>query len=184
VRVGFSESGQRPAGWHFSLGRGPHAGVDERDKDAQEEARQLGFENVAALQDAIDHAILAWIPRVMFVLLPLFAWLVALAYRGVDRNYLHHLIFAVHVHAAWFAAGTVAKACELVSPFLGQPLTQLVPAFATVYAVLAFRRVYGKPRFAFARIGFVLTAYLAIFVMAFAAVVIPVVFRQLFSKPA
>ena len=54
--------------------------------------------------DAINALDTAWLPRVMFVLLPLFAWLVALAYRRVDRNYLHHLIFAVHVHAAWFAA--------------------------------------------------------------------------------
>ena len=73
----------------------------------------------------INHALLAWVPRVMFVLLPLFAWLVALAYRRIDRNYLHHLIFAVHVHAAWFAVAAIAKAVELVSPPIGQALLQI-----------------------------------------------------------
>ena len=185
VRVGVSESGQRSRGFHFSLSGGPQGGIAGRDDaDAEDEARKLGFENLAALQDAVDHAILAWIPRVMFVLLPLFAWLVALAYRGIDRNYLHHVIFAVHVHAAWFAAGTIAKIFELASRSFGQPIVQLVPAFAAVYAILAFRRVYGRVRFGFVRIGFVLMAYLALFVLAFAAVVIPVVFRQFLLKPA
>lgn len=185
VRVGVSEGGQRPRGFHFSLGSGAPGRIAEPDDaDAEAEARKLGFENLAAMQDAIDHAILSWIPRVMFVLLPLFAGLVALAYRGIDGNYLHHVIFAVHVHAAWFAAGTVAKVFELASRSIGQPIVQLVPAFAVVYAILAFRRVYGRVRFGFARIGFVLVAYLALFVLAFAAVVIPVVFRQLPLKPA
>lgn len=185
MRIGVHGSSPRQTGWHFSLRGGPQAGVAERDDQAAEdEARKLGFENLAALQDAVDHAIIAWIPRVMFVLLPLFAWLVALAYRRVDRNYLHHLIFSVHVHAAWFAAATAAKIVELASQSISQPLLQFVPAFAAVYAVLAFRRVYGRTRLAFVRIALVLMVYLAVFVMAFAAVVIPVIFRQFMSRPA
>lgn len=112
------------------------------------------------MQQAVNRAMLAWLPRVMFVLLPLFAWLVALAYRRVDPNYLHHLIFAVHVHAAWFAALAVGKAVELASGPIGQALQQIAVMFAAVYTVIAVRRVYGKVRFAFARIAFVLTAYL------------------------
>src|SRR5687768_4508745 len=95
----------------------PRAGTTaESDADAEISARRLGFENVAAMRKAINGAILAWVPRVMFVLMPFFAWLVALAYRRVDRNYLHHLIFAVHVHAAWFAAGAIATAVEIAVP--------------------------------------------------------------------
>jgi hypothetical protein len=139
---------------------------------------------MAAMRDAINDAILAWIPRVMFVLLPLFAWLVALAYRRIDGNYLHHLIFAVHVHAAWFAMGTIAKAIELVFRPIGEPLLQVVPVFAAVYAVVAFRRVYGMVRFGFARISFVFVVYVAVYVLAFAAVVMPVFFRQFLSRGA
>ena len=58
---------------------------------------------------------------------------------------------------------TVAKAVELVSPPVGQALLQLSVMFAAVYAVLAFRRVYGKVRFSFARIAFVLAAYVVAF---------------------
>ena len=185
VRAGISTGPEPRSGWHFSLGRGPQNGITASDDaDADAEARKLGFENMAAMRDAVNHAILAWIPRVMFVLLPLFAWLVALAYRRVDGNYLHHLIFAVHVHAAWFAAGTVAKVVELAASQAGQSLLQLVPVFGVVYAVLAFRRVYGKVRYGFARMTFVLATYLAVFTLALAAIVMPVVFRQLLSRPA
>jgi hypothetical protein len=183
-RVGFYESGKQ-SGWNFSIRNAPQVGVTvEDDKDAEDEAKKLGFETVAELREAVNHAILAWIPRVMFVLLPLFAWLVALAYRRVDPNYLHHLIFSVHVHAAWFAAGAAAKLVGLASRPLGQMLEQLVLVFGTIYVVLAFRRVYGKVRYSFARIAFVLVVYFAAFVLAFAAVIIPVVFGQFFNRSA
>ena len=185
VRAGVSTGGQLRSGLHFSFGRGPESGVAAGDDaDDDNEARKLGFENMAAMQDALDHAILAWIPRVMFVLLPLFAWLVAVAYRRIDGNYLHHLIFAVHAHAAWFAAGTVAKVVELAAPRAGQALLQLVPVLAVVYAVLAFRRVYGKVHYGFARMTFVLATYVAVFTLAFAAIVIPVIVRQLLARRA
>jgi hypothetical protein len=116
-----------------------------------------------------------WVPRVMFVLLPLFAWLVALTYRRVDSNYLHHLIFAVHVHAAWFAAAAIAKTAELLSRPVGDALRLLVVVFAVVYAVLAFRRVYGAMRLSFARIAFVMVIYAAAIILAFVAIVVPVV---------
>lgn len=186
VRVGVSTGAQPRSGLHFSFGGGPQSGAAsaERDADAENAARKLGFENIATMQDALDHAILAWIPRVMFVLLPLFAWLVAVVYRRIDGNYLHHLIFAVHVHAAWFAAGTVAKVVELAAPRAGQALLQIVPVLGVVYAVLAFRRVYGKVRYGFARMTFVLATYVAVLTLAFAAIVMPVILRQSLIRPA
>ena len=185
VRAGVSTGGQPRSGFHFSFGRGAQTAAASATNDAEGEvaAKKLGFENMAAMQDAVDHAILSWIPRVMFVLLPLFAWLVAVAYRRVDGNYLHHLIFAVHVHAAWFAAGTVAKVVELAAPLAGLALLKLVPVIGVVYAVLAFRRVYGRVRRGYARMTFVLAAYVLVFTLAFGAIVAPVVLRQLLSRP-
>lgn len=177
-RVGLSNPPERD-GWTFSLGTARPSPAVSADDD---EAKELGFENAAAMQAAINRALLAWVPRVMFVLLPFFAWLVAVAYRGVDRNYLHHLIFAVHVHAAWFAVSALGKAVELASDSIGRTLQGLAVVFVVVYAVLAFRRVYGNVRFAFARIAFVLVAYLVAYVLAFVVIVFPVVFGRLFPK--
>ena len=178
-RVGLQET--RPQGWSFSLGTSRSTATPNSEDD--DNAKQLGFESAAAMQDAINRLLLGWVPRVMFVLMPLFAGYVALAFRRVDRNYLHHLIFAVHVHAMWFAVQTVAKAAELADPRLGQALELLASLFALVYVVLAFRRVYGKVRFAFARIAIVLTAYFVTFIIAFFAIVVPVVFRQVLTRP-
>jgi hypothetical protein len=171
----------RQSGWNWSFGSARQADVAGTvDDDAY--ARKLGFENDAAMQQAVNRALLAWVPRVMFVLLPLFAWIVALAYRRVDRNYLHHLIFALHVHAAWFAAYAVGKAVELVSRPMGQAVQPLVVIFAGVYAVLAFRRAYGKVRFAFTRIALVMAAYLLVFIVAFVVIVLPVMFHRMFTN--
>lgn len=184
LRVGVYDRPTRD-GWRVSLGRAPELSVTlDNDENAEDEAKALGFPSFAAMRDAVNRAIFAWVPRVMFLLMPLFAWFVALAYRRVDRNYLHHLIFAVHVHAVWFAAGAVAKAVELAMPMAGDLLEAVVVVFAIVYVVRAFRRVYGKVRFAFVRIAVVLAAYFAVFLIAFAAIVIPVVFRQLLNRPA
>ena len=176
-RVGL-DSVNRESGWNFSFGNAPQTSVNMDD----DEAKKLGFENAREMQAAINQRLLAWVPRVMFILLPLFAGLVALAYRKIDRNYLHHLIFAVHVHAAWFAAAALGKAFELALPPIGRALGQLVVVFAVIYVVLAMRRVYGHVRFAFARMAFVLTAYGIAFVAAFAAIVVPVVLSRILSE--
>lgn len=181
-RVGVTDTPREP-GWNFSFGNAPQVGMAGSDTDGEAEAKKLGFESLAALEEAVNRALLAWVPRIMFVLLPLFAWLVALAYRQVDRNYLHHLIFSVHVHAAWFAAAAVAKAVELASRPVGDVLGKLAVMFAAVYTVLALRHVYGRVRFSFARIAFVLGVYLAAFVAAFATIVIPVVLSRMLTQP-
>jgi hypothetical protein len=183
-RVGVYDRPPR-SGFSFSLGDASRAGVTaDNGQDAEDEARKLGYENFAAMRNAVNQAILAWVPRVMFVLMPFFAWLVARAYRRVDRNYLHHLIFAVHVHAAWFGAGAVAKAVEIAVPPAGHVLEPLGVMFGIVYVVIAFRRVYGRVRFAFVRIAIVLAAYFVVYVVAFAAVIVPVVFRQVMNRPS
>jgi hypothetical protein len=133
---------QREVGWHFSWRTGlPVEGTGAADADAEAAARKLGFENAAELNDVVNHAVWSWLPRLMFVLVPLFAWFVSRAYRRVDRNYLHHLMFAFHVHAAFFAGGALATAASLVSRPIGSLLWMIVLAYMLVYVVMAFRTV-------------------------------------------
>ena len=86
--------------------------------------------------------ILETMPRMLFVLLPLFAGIVALFYRG--RKYPEHLYFAIHLHAFIF----LALATTELAKFTRIPLLAGVASFAAVlwipiYATLAIRRVYG-----------------------------------------
>jgi hypothetical protein len=183
VRVGVTAD-RNEGGFAFTFPNMPRSGTAAgNSQEVEAEAKELGFDSAADMEESVDHAVLVWVPRVMFVLLPLFAWLVALAYGRVDPNYLHHVIFAVHVHAAWFAAAAIAKAAELVSRPVGDALRLLVVVFAVVYAVMAFRRVYGAIRFSFVRIAFVMVAYGAAVVLAFVTIVLPVILRHALTKP-
>ena len=80
----------------------------------------------------------------MFVLVPLFAALAALIFRGRRMHYPKHLTFALHSHAFLFLAliptlvprittNSVVSAIAVAGSFLA----------IAIYLVLAVRRVYG-----------------------------------------
>ena len=81
-------------------------------------------------------------PRLLFVLLPMFAAIIAIFYR--HRKYPEHLYFAIHLYAFIFLALAVTE----LAKFTGLPVIAVVASvFALVsipiYSTLAFRRVYG-----------------------------------------
>jgi hypothetical protein len=117
--------------------------------NAQDEAafRTLGYANAAELAAAIGQARETWLPRVMFVLVPIFGWLVSLVRRGAHRRYPSHLVFALHVHAAWFGVRAAATAIGLLLPSSADPwLGSGVLIYAVSYLVLAFAGAYGGTR--------------------------------------
>jgi hypothetical protein len=81
-------------------------------------------------------------PRMLFVLLPIFAGILALFYRG--RKYPEHLYFAIHLHAFIFLALAVAELTKFTQvPILVGAVGLVAFIWIPVYATLAFRRVYG-----------------------------------------
>lgn len=72
----------------------------------------------------------------MFLLVPIFAAWLKLAYLNRRLRYAEHLVFALHLHAFWFAAVLIAL---LPLPGLAIAAFLAMP----VYAVLAARRFYG-----------------------------------------
>ena len=86
--------------------------------------------------------ILETMPRLLFALLPVFAAIVALFYRG--RKYPEHLYFAIHLHAFIFLAfGASALARLTRLPALAGVVSLVAILWIPVYATLAFRSVYG-----------------------------------------
>ena len=86
--------------------------------------------------------LLQTMPRMLFVLLPIFAGIVALFYHG--RKYPEHLYFAIHLHAFMFlalAAAAVTKFTQI--PVVVAVASLIATCWIPVYATLAFRRVYG-----------------------------------------
>jgi hypothetical protein len=72
----------------------------------------------------------------MFVLLPIFAVWLKLAYVNRRMRYTEHLVFALHLHAFWFLM--VALFTTGIDAIIALAILAL-----PVYSVLAARRVYG-----------------------------------------
>jgi uncharacterized protein DUF3667 len=72
----------------------------------------------------------------MFCLLPIFALLLALAYRNRRMYYGEHLVFALHVHSFWFLFALIATV------LLPDSLAGFFPVAAFGYGMWALQRVY------------------------------------------
>ena len=97
-----------------------------------------------AIQDpeGLKRGIYQTTPRVLFALLPVFALIVALFYRG--RRYPEHLYFAIHLHAFVFLALMIPELLRFTrSGTLPDVASIGIALWIAVYATLAFRHVYG-----------------------------------------
>jgi hypothetical protein len=91
----------------------------------------------------LTRSVFGAVPKAMFVLLPSFAGLFALAFRDRRRKYPQHLAFALHVHAVIFLGMIVMLVGRL--PGLGvarTPVNLVVGGLLGAYLLLATRRVY------------------------------------------
>ncbi|HEX8212966.1 MAG TPA: DUF3667 domain-containing protein [Longimicrobium sp.] len=83
--------------------------------------------------------------RAMFLLLPLFSFLLFLLYLRQRRHYLEHLIFALHLHAfAFIVLGVLAMLPEGVR--LSDGTGSLFVPVMLIYLFLAMRAVYRQTR--------------------------------------
>ena len=148
-------------------------------EDQQEVAaalQEMGYKDTTELRNAVRAGLLTWVPRAMFVLMPVFAWFVGLLYKRMDSNYLHHLYFALHVHAAWFALAVLAAATALVSSTVGGVVASVGFIYALLYVVIALRTTYGGTvAAAFTRAAAVMSAYALTVVLVLLAIVGPLV---------
>ena len=83
------------------------------------------------------------LPRMFFVLVPIFAVIVSLFYRR--RPFSQHLIFALHLHAVIFLVAALSEASQHTYSSTFSGLVGLAVMFFSIgYAVLALRRVYRE----------------------------------------
>lgn len=78
------------------------------------------------------------LPKVMFLLLPVFALLLKLLYARRRRLYVEHFVFALHLHA--FAFTLFAIVLILYASWL----LGVVMALAAIYTLAAMRKVYEQ----------------------------------------
>jgi hypothetical protein len=148
--------------------------VDRTDRQQMPDiGKRLAELSDQEVQEQAGHALGVWGPRVMFVVVPFCAVLVAAATRGSGRNYLQHLYFALHVHAAVFAAAAVASLVLLpLGETVGRLVAFLLMGFVAWYTVAAFRATYGgKWGRAIIRAATVAVAYMTVIVVTIVTVV-------------
>lgn len=106
-----------------------------------------GLERLAADPAALNEPLTTWIPRVLFLLLPLYALLLALFYiRQRKRFYLvDHLIFSLSVHTFTFVA--LIAAVGLAQVVSGGRVFWFLLGSIGVYVFLAIRRFYEQSWF-------------------------------------
>jgi uncharacterized protein DUF3667 len=137
---------------------------------------EIRAEREREMGEALPH----WAPRAMFVLVPLFAGFVAVAARRSGRHYPEHLYFAMHVHAAWFFAGTMwAAAGFLPIPNIHVISGLLALLYGGMYFSRAFRRVYGTGLFrAILSTAVITVTYMICVVAALLAIMLPIALRR------
>jgi hypothetical protein len=102
----------------------------------------------------------------MFFVMPLFALFQWLVYWNRRMRYTEHLVFALHLHAFWFAVLSLTL-------FNQNGLTGLAVLAVPVYGFMALKRVYGGGRFwRLVRVGVVSVLYLVALTLAMTAAIL------------
>ena len=112
-----------------------------------------GRDNIARLQkdpSLFKDAVLSALPSTLFVLLPLFAVMLKIAYFFKRRLYMEHLIVALHSHAflclallAIFALKALGAVIPVANGVLRVPEI-LIVVWMPIYLLLMQKRVYGQ----------------------------------------
>jgi hypothetical protein len=93
---------------------------------------------------AINGPLTEWIPRVLFVLLPVFAMVLALFYwrQRKDFYFVDHLVFSLNMHS--FAFATILVAVILARVIAGGTVAEIALAAIALYLLLAMKRFYRQ----------------------------------------
>jgi uncharacterized protein DUF3667 len=124
--------------------------TDSKDPDAQKSAAWIKntintfVARIAADPAALNEPLTTWIPRALFLLLPLYGFLVALFHirRRKDYYIVDHMVFSLSVHTFAFVVLTVAVLLGQLIP--GEFVAWLVLGAITVYTFVAMKQFYRQ----------------------------------------
>ncbi|WP_113634922.1 DUF3667 domain-containing protein [Nubsella zeaxanthinifaciens] len=111
--------------------------------------KSIQFNNYPDPKKKIQEDIIKFIPKMMFVLLPLFALILKLVYVRKHRFYYEHLIYSFHTHSALFLSFILIKALSWLSGFVLDISSWLQFAgliYIVWYIYRSLRTFYGSSR--------------------------------------
>jgi hypothetical protein len=128
-------------------------------------------------RETLSRRVFYAVPKAMFVLLPTFAALFALAFRDRRRLYPQHLAFALHIHAVIFLGMIVMLLGRFgATAMIRTPVNLVVGGLLGAYLLSATNKVYGGATAGtLARLLLVFALYGVAFVAAMFAIFVIVV---------
>jgi len=137
----------------------PQGMADGKDKEASSFMRKYVYgaiNRIAADPAALNGPMTEWIPRALFLLLPLYALLLALFYirRRKDFFLVDHLVFSFSIHT--FAFVLLMICVGLAQLITGGMTATLFFVVCAIYIFLAMKRFYAQ--------GWILTAVKFVFI--------------------
>ena len=122
------------------------AGAPETESDIERFFGQAG-DRILNDRQSFDRTFREQSGRIVILLVPAFALLLQLLFRGARRPYLHHLVFSLHVHALGFFAMALVSPLELViGRVAGERIGNLTVLGLGVYLFFALRTFYEQSR--------------------------------------
>ena len=127
-------------------------------------------------REQVAATVFAWMPRVMFMLIPVFAFLLKIFYRKSGKYYVHHLVFSLHFQSFLFLL--LFLLLPLSNAF--ENLTdKIVIIAAPVYLFMSMRRVYAETFMSTLLKCLTLSvSYLFIFTVAMISMIISIIMLQ------
>ncbi|WP_461790619.1 DUF3667 domain-containing protein [Pedobacter sp.] len=111
--------------------------------------KSIQFKSYPDPKKKIQEDIIKFIPKMMFVLLPLFALILKLVYIRKHRFYYEHLIYSFHTHSALFLSFILIKAFSWLSGFV-LDISSWIQFAGFIYIVWyiyrSLRTFYGSSR--------------------------------------
>ncbi|WP_321397644.1 DUF3667 domain-containing protein [Emcibacter sp.] len=121
-------------------------GID-KEKEAfwKEQLSRLikGWNRISEDPTLMNKLMADWVPKVMFVLLPIYALIFKITYIFNRRYYFEHLVFSLHAHAFVFLLFTVMVLLYQYAAFTRPWLSWLL-LYIPVYLLIAMKVVYGQ----------------------------------------
>ncbi len=90
-------------------------------------------------------------PKMMFLLLPLFAWFLKIAFRKNRKYYVEHLIYSFHLHCFVFLFLTFIMLIKMALPDSWRSVSDLLGLFGFItiiwYLYRSLKTIYNRSRF-------------------------------------
>lgn len=129
-----------------------------------------GFAKALKEPEAFNELFNDWLPRALFVLMPVFAMILRLFHWGEDRVYLQQLVFSLHFHTFLFLLMT---AMMVIIPAFGGDMGIAIFWWGTsIYLIIALKVGQGQGWIrAFLKAGFIWVSYSTVMALVLFGVV-------------